>query len=169
MAGYWKRPEETAQALRDGWLHTGDGAYMDTQGYLYIVDRIKDMIVSGGENVYSAEVESAIVRHPAVAACAVIGIPHQTWGEAVHAVVVWHRADRGRNPRALSPVHRRLQMSEDGRVQGPTAAIGRRQGAEARNPRPVLGRQATRRQLTCRANRLGDASPEGERPRLAFF
>jgi long-chain acyl-CoA synthetase len=88
MAGYWKRPEETAQALRDGWLHTGDGAYMDTQGYLYIVDRIKDMIVSGGENVYSAEVESAIVRHPAVAACAVIGIPHQTWGEAVHAVVV---------------------------------------------------------------------------------
>jgi long-chain acyl-CoA synthetase len=88
MAGYWKKPEETAQAVRDGWLHTGDGAYMDAQGYLYIVDRIKDMIVSGGENVYSAEVESVIARHPAVAACAVIGIPHDTWGEAVHAVVV---------------------------------------------------------------------------------
>lgn len=88
MAGYWKKPEETAQAVRDGWLHTGDGAYMDAQGYLYIVDRIKDMIVSGGENVYSAEVESVIARHPAVAACAVVGIPHDTWGEAVHAVVV---------------------------------------------------------------------------------
>lgn len=88
MAGYWKKPEETAQAVRDGWLHTGDGAYMDAQGYLYIVDRIKDMIVSGGENVYSAEVESVISRHPAVAACAVIGIPHDTWGEAVHAVVM---------------------------------------------------------------------------------
>ncbi|EIF35706.1 acyl-CoA synthetase (AMP-forming)/AMP-acid ligase II [Burkholderia sp. Ch1-1] len=88
MAGYWRKPEETAQAVREGWLHTGDGAYMDAQGYLYIVDRIKDMIVSGGENVYSAEVESVIARHPAVAACAVIGIPHDTWGEAVHAVVV---------------------------------------------------------------------------------
>ncbi|CAG4897250.1 Long-chain-fatty-acid--CoA ligase [Paraburkholderia saeva] len=88
MAGYWKKPEETAQTLRDGWLHTGDGAYMDDEGYLYIVDRIKDMIVSGGENVYSAEVESVIVRHPAVAACAVIGIPHEKWGEAVHAVIV---------------------------------------------------------------------------------
>ena len=88
MAGYWKKPVETAQTIRDGWLHTGDGAYMDAQGYLYIVDRIKDMIVSGGENVYSAEVENVIVRHPAVAACAVIGIPHDTWGEAVHAVVV---------------------------------------------------------------------------------
>ena len=88
MAGYWKKPEETAQAVRDGWLHTGDGAYMDAQGYLYIVDRIKDMIVSGGENVYSAEVESVIARHPAVAACAVVGIPHDIWGEAVHAVVV---------------------------------------------------------------------------------
>jgi long-chain acyl-CoA synthetase len=88
MAGYWKKPDETAQAVRDGWLHTGDGAYMDAQGYLYIVDRIKDMIVSGGENVYSAEVENVIVRHPAVAACAVIGIPHDIWGEAVHAVIV---------------------------------------------------------------------------------
>ena len=88
MAGYWNKPEETAQALRNGWLHTGDGAWMDEQGYLYVVDRIKDMIISGGENVYSAEVESVIARHPGVAACAVIGIPHETWGEAVHAVVV---------------------------------------------------------------------------------
>ena len=88
MTGYWNKPAETAQALREGWLHTGDGATMDEDGYLFIVDRIKDMIVSGGENVYSAEVESVVARHPAVLACAVIGVPNERWGEAVHAVVV---------------------------------------------------------------------------------
>jgi long-chain acyl-CoA synthetase len=88
MQGYWNKPEETAKALRNGWLYTGDGAYMDEQGYLFIVDRLKDMIVSGGENVYSAEVENVLARHPAVALAAVIGVPHEQWGEAVHAVVV---------------------------------------------------------------------------------
>ena len=88
--GYWNRPQETAQALRDGWLHTGDGGYMDDDGYLFIVDRLKDMIVTGGENVYSAEVESVLSLHPDVATCAVIGIPDERWGEAVHAVVVPH-------------------------------------------------------------------------------
>ncbi|MGE8333916.1 acyl-CoA synthetase [Pseudomonas laurylsulfatiphila] len=88
MQGYWNKPEETAKALRDGWLFTGDAAWMDEQGYLFIVDRLKDMIVSGGENVYSAEVENVLARHPAVALCAVIGVPHEQWGEAVHAVVV---------------------------------------------------------------------------------
>ncbi|MGH8785826.1 MAG: long-chain-fatty-acid--CoA ligase [Cupriavidus necator] len=88
MQGYWNKPEETAKALRDGWLFTGDGAYMDEEGYIFIVDRLKDMIVTGGENVYSAEVENVIARHPGVAMCAVIGIPHDQWGEAVHAVVV---------------------------------------------------------------------------------
>ncbi|MBB3176659.1 long-chain-fatty-acid--CoA ligase [Variovorax sp. Sphag1AA] len=88
MQGYWNKPEETARALRNGWLWTGDGAYMDENGYIFIVDRIKDMIVSGGENVYSAEVENAIAQHPTVAMCAVIGIPDERWGEAVHAVVV---------------------------------------------------------------------------------
>ena len=88
MLGYWNKPEETAEALRDGWMHTGDGAYMDDEGFIYIVDRFKDMIVTGGENVYSGEVESAIASHPAVAACAVIGVPCQQWGEAVHAVIV---------------------------------------------------------------------------------
>ncbi|MBD9577714.1 long-chain-fatty-acid--CoA ligase [Pseudomonas sp. PDM23] len=88
MLGYWNKPEETARALRDGWLFTGDGAYMDEQGYLFIVDRLKDMIVSGGENVYSAEVENVVARHPAVLMCAVIGIPHEQWGESVHAIVV---------------------------------------------------------------------------------
>lgn len=88
MLGYWKKPEETAAALRDGWLHTGDGGYLDGDGHLYIVDRIKDMIVTGGENVYSAEVENVLARHPAVSVCAVIGIPSEQWGESVHAVVV---------------------------------------------------------------------------------
>jgi long-chain acyl-CoA synthetase len=88
MLGYWNRPDETAAVLVDGWMHSGDGGYMDDEGFLYIVDRVKDMIVSGGENVYSAEVENAIAKHPAVAACAVIGIPDAHWGEAVHAVIV---------------------------------------------------------------------------------
>jgi acyl-CoA synthetase (AMP-forming)/AMP-acid ligase II len=90
MLGYWDKPSETAEALRAGWLHTGDAGYMDDNGYLYIVDRLKDMIISGGENVYSAEVENAIGSHPAVAACAVIGLPDDEWGERVHAVVVPH-------------------------------------------------------------------------------
>jgi acyl-CoA synthetase (AMP-forming)/AMP-acid ligase II len=88
MLGYWNRPEETAEALRGGWMHTGDGGYMDEEGYVYISDRIKDMIISGGENVYSVEVENALAQHPAVATCAVIGVPDERWGERVHAVVV---------------------------------------------------------------------------------
>ena len=88
MLGYWNMPEETAAALRGGWMHTGDAGYLDDRGYLFIVDRLKDMIITGGENVYSAEVENALAKHPAVAACAVIGIPDARWGERVHAVVV---------------------------------------------------------------------------------
>jgi long-chain acyl-CoA synthetase len=88
MAGYWNRPEETTHALRGGWMHTGDLGYMDEDGFVYVVDRLKDMIISGGENVYSAEVESVIYQHPAVAVCAVFGIPDEKWGEAVYAVVV---------------------------------------------------------------------------------
>ena len=88
MAGYWGKPEESSAALRDGWMHTGDAGYLDERGYVFVVDRIKDMIVSGGENVYSVEVENALARHPAVATCAVIGVPDDRWGERVHAVVV---------------------------------------------------------------------------------
>ena len=72
----------------DGWVHTGDGGYMDEDGYIYVVDRIKDMIITGGENVYSIEVENVVAQHPAVLQCAVIGIPDSQWGEAVHAFVV---------------------------------------------------------------------------------
>jgi long-chain acyl-CoA synthetase len=88
MKGYWGMPEQTAQTLRDGWLHTGDAAWMDEEGFIFISDRLKDMIISGGENVYSTEVENALFQHPAVAQCAVIGIPDEKWGERVHAVVV---------------------------------------------------------------------------------
>ncbi len=88
MREYWNQPQATAEALRDGWYHSGDAGYVDEQGYLYLVDRVKDMIVSGGENVYSSEVENALSTHPAVAAVAVIGVPHDLWGEAVHAIVV---------------------------------------------------------------------------------
>jgi long-chain acyl-CoA synthetase len=87
MLGYWKQPELTAQTLRNGWLHTGDGGYMDEEGFVFVVDRVKDMIISGGENVYSAETEEALYSHRAVAECAVIGVPDETWGERVHAIV----------------------------------------------------------------------------------
>ncbi|HVC54447.1 MAG TPA: long-chain fatty acid--CoA ligase [Stellaceae bacterium] len=88
MLGYWNQPEVTQAALRGGWYHSGDGGYMDDDGYVYVVDRLKDMIITGGENVYSAEVESAISTLQGVAEVAVIGIPDERWGEAVHAVVV---------------------------------------------------------------------------------
>jgi len=89
MVGYWNLPDATARTLgKDGWLRTGDAGYMDEDGYLYIHDRIKDMIISGGENIYPAEVESALCDHPDVAEAAVIGIPDEQWGEAVKAIVV---------------------------------------------------------------------------------
>ena len=87
MLGYWNRPEATDPALSDGWYHTGDAARSDEAGYLFLVDRLKDMIISGGENVYSIEVENALLEHEAVGEAAVFGIPHPRWGESVHAVV----------------------------------------------------------------------------------
>jgi len=86
--GYWHLPEETRGTIRDGWLYTGDLAVMDEEGYVNIVDRKKDMIVTGGENVYSTEVENVLYSHPAVLEAAVIGVPDEKWGEAVHACVV---------------------------------------------------------------------------------
>ena len=88
MTEYWNKPEATEEVFANGWYHTGDAGYFDEDGYLFLVDRVKDMIVSGGENVYSSEVENAISSHPDVAQVAVIGIPDDTWGEAVHAIVV---------------------------------------------------------------------------------
>jgi long-chain acyl-CoA synthetase len=90
MREYWRKPEETADAFAGGWYHSGDAGRLDAEGYLYLVDRTKDMIVTDGENVYSTEVEQAVAAHPAVAQVAVIGVPDDVWGEAVHAVVVLH-------------------------------------------------------------------------------
>lgn len=88
MVEYWNKPEATEEAFRGGWYHTGDAGLLDDDGYLYLVDRVKDMIVTGGENVYSVEVENALASHPAIAQVAVIGVPSEKWGEAVHAIVV---------------------------------------------------------------------------------
>jgi fatty-acyl-CoA synthase len=88
MAGYWERPEETAETLRGDWLHTGDLAYQDDEGFYYLVDRAKDMIISGGFNVYPREIEDVLTAHPAVAMAAVIGVPDEKWGEKVVAVIV---------------------------------------------------------------------------------
>ncbi|HEY3065936.1 MAG TPA: long-chain-fatty-acid--CoA ligase [Methylomirabilota bacterium] len=89
FGGYWGKPEETARTLgADGWLHTGDAGYLDDEGFLFLTDRVKDMIISGGENVYPAEVENALSDHPAVADVAVIGVPDDRWGETVKAIVV---------------------------------------------------------------------------------
>jgi long-chain acyl-CoA synthetase len=88
MMGYWRMPEETARTMRDGWLHTGDVGRMDEDGYIYLVDRKKDMIISGGENIYSREVEDVLYMHPAIREAAVVGVPDNMWGESVKAVVV---------------------------------------------------------------------------------
>ena len=88
MKGYWRLPKETAETIRDGWLHTGDMARMDKDGYVYLVDRKKDVIISGAENIYSREVEEVLYMHPAVLEAAVVGVPDKKWGESVKAVVV---------------------------------------------------------------------------------
>jgi long-chain acyl-CoA synthetase len=88
MLGYWNKREQTDAVLNDGWYRSGDMGYMDDEGYVFLVDRAKDMIVSGGENVYCSEVEEALYKHPAVLEAAVFGVPDEQWGEAVHAVIV---------------------------------------------------------------------------------
>jgi acyl-CoA synthetase (AMP-forming)/AMP-acid ligase II len=90
MLGYWNNPKVTAETIIDGWVMTGDAGYRDDEGFIFLMDRVKDMIVSGGENVYSAEVENALGQHPNVATSAVIGIPSDQWGESVHAIVILH-------------------------------------------------------------------------------
>ena len=110
MQGYWNKPEETAAAFRDGWFRTGDLATVDEEQFIFMVDRKKDMIITGGENVYSTEVENALYQHPAVLEAAVIGVPDQRWGEAVLALVVFKPhatasdADLIEHCRSLSPI-----------------------------------------------------------------
>jgi long-chain acyl-CoA synthetase len=101
MQGYWRKPKATAQAITaDGWLRTGDAAYCDPDGFIYLYDRYKDMIISGGENIYPAEVENALLFHPAVSEVAVIGVPHERWGETPRAIVVM-RPGQSANPADL--------------------------------------------------------------------
>jgi acyl-CoA synthetase (AMP-forming)/AMP-acid ligase II len=88
MLGYWKMPDKTADTIKDDWLHTGDMGTVDEDGYIYLVDRKNDMIITGGENVYPREVEDILLEHPAIMEVAVVGIPDEKWGEAVNAVVV---------------------------------------------------------------------------------
>ncbi|MEC9345290.1 MAG: AMP-binding protein [Pseudomonadota bacterium] len=114
MDGYWARPEQTEETFRGGWLHTGDVARVDEQGYLYIVDRKKDMIVSGGFNVFPREVEDVLTSHPDVAMAAVIGVPDEKWGEAVKALVV-RKPGTNPEPQALMDLVRRVK----GSVQAP--------------------------------------------------
>ena len=86
--GYWNRPDDTAKAFEDGWYRTGDAGYVDPDGYVFVTDRVKDMVVTGGENVYPAEVERVLIEHPAIADASVIGVPDDVYGEAVKAVVI---------------------------------------------------------------------------------
>ncbi len=102
MAGYWNRPEATAETLRGGWLHTGDVGMLDERGYLFILDRLKDLIISGGLNVYPHEIEDVLLTHPDISEACVIGVPDEKWGEAVRAVVVPGAGRERRRRRASS-------------------------------------------------------------------
>ena len=94
MKGYWKLPEETAETIKNGWLHTGDMATVDEDGYVFIVDRKKDMIISGGENIYPREIEEVLYSHPSILEAAVIGVPDEDWGESVKAFVVLKEGEK---------------------------------------------------------------------------
>lgn len=108
FAGYWKQPEATAQAIRNGWIHTGDLAVVCPEGFINIVDRAKDMIITGGENVFSTEVEYVLQEHPAVLECAVFGIPHEFWGESVKAAVVLREQQSATEEQLIEYVRERL-------------------------------------------------------------
>jgi long-chain acyl-CoA synthetase len=109
MVGYWNKPEETAKTITaDGWLKTGDAGYLDEEGFLFLTDRVKDMIVSGGENVYPAEVENALASHPSIAEVAVIGVPSERWGETVKAIVVLRPGVDGDAPSIMAHAKERL-------------------------------------------------------------
>jgi len=139
MLGYWNRPEETAAALKGGWMHTGDMGYIDEDGYLFVVDRLKDMIVSGGENIYSAEVENAIAQLPEVSMCAVIGVPDEKWGERVHAAVVLRPGQSLTQEAIIAHCRERIAAykcprSVEFRDELPLSAAGKLQKFELRAP-----------------------------------
>ena len=139
MSAYWKLPEATDSSLKDGWLYTGDAGYLDDEGYLYIHDRMKDMIVSGAENIYPAEVESVLYAHPDVSDVAVIGVPDEKWGEAVKALVV-KKTDSALNAEELIQFYResiagyKLPKTVDFVAQLPRNASGKLLKKEIRKP-----------------------------------
>ncbi len=142
LKGYWEQPEETAKAIYDGYFHSGDLAVWDEYGNIHIVDRKKDVIISGGENISSPEIEDALYKHPAVLECAVIGVPSEKWGETPKALVVLregHVGDGGRDHRVHAGAPGALQVPDVGRLRGVAAADGDGQAAEVRDPRAVLG------------------------------
>ncbi len=160
--GYWNLPEATAETFRDGWLHTGDMAREDEDGFYYIVDRVKDMIVTGGFNVFPREVEDVVAEHAAVAQVCVVGAPDEKWGEAVTAVVVL-RADAPRDDAAIETMSIEIQAAvkeRKGSVQSPKRVVDRRlaavdragQAGQEGRPGAVLGRRRPRRRLRLRAN-----------------
>ena len=108
MKEYWNKPEATAEAIVDGWYRTGDGGHLDDEGFLYVTDRIKDMIISGGENVYSTEVENALYEHPAVAETAVVGVPDEKWGEKIKGVVVFAKDQTATEEELIAFLRERL-------------------------------------------------------------
>jgi len=108
ISGYWKMPERTAELVRDGWIYTGDMAYRDEDGYIYVVDRKKEMIVSGGMNIYPAEIETVLYMHPAVAQVAVIGVPDDHWGEAVKAIIEFRKGEQATEEEILEFCQERL-------------------------------------------------------------
>ena len=143
MHGYWNNPDATAATITDdGWLKTGDAGYIDRDGYVYLHDRKKDMIVSGGENVYPIEVENVLITHPAVDDVAVIGVPDGTWGEAVKAVVVAAAGTAPTEAELIAYARERLggfKLPEVDRFRRGAAAESQRQTTQTRPSRAVSG------------------------------
>ena len=157
MNGYWKRPDATQEAFRGGWLHTGDVAVEDEDGYYYIVDRIKDMIISGGFNIYPREVEDALMSHPAVASAAVIGVPDDKWGEAVKAFVVLKTRHpcRLRNPAwACEGQARRPVGAKNDRVRRSDCGHRARQGGQEGPARALLAGAIPQRRMSLATDAL---------------
>ncbi len=163
MRGYYRNPEATAEASAHGWHHTGDIGYLDADGFLFIVDRAKDMVITGGFNVYSTEVEQALMQHPDVADCAVVGLPDDKWGERVTAVVQLRPGHEAAGPELAAFVkaaHRQRQGAQAGRGVGRPAALQGRQGAEDRHQ----GAAARRLTSWLRLRRCAGSPPRPGRP-----
>ena len=142
LSGYWRNPEATEKSFLDGWFHSGDVGRWDENGYLYIVDRKKDMILTGGENVYPREVEEILYEHPKIREAAVLGVPHDQWGEEIGAAVVLHEGEELSPDEVSSYVkehiaaykYPRLVWFLDDLPKGPTGKILKR---EIERPEPV--------------------------------